>query len=215
LGKQNNSYQLKQNIMTTEISYEDQFERAISPAQAATLERYIKIFSVNGTAKRKEEYRKGERIHLIYYRDPDEPVEAILAENKLFPTIEIRERHRVGNYVRVDDSEYVDGVLLFKGISVFDRKGNEIYSSPIDAVTNLHNYEETHKYFYDDHNKKLYVFWYGTNGQFSFMMSYNPNHKAYLNEFKQDFRLEDLPGLPGFNWPEMEYYHHAEPVVPG
>ncbi|MDQ1162535.1 hypothetical protein QE422_002903 [Chryseobacterium sp. SORGH_AS 447] len=198
----------------TEISYEDEFERAISPAQAATLDRYIKVFSVNGMAKKKEEYRKGERIHLIYYRDPDDPVEAILADYKLFPTIEIRERHRAGNYIRVDDFEYADGILWAKGISVFDHKGNEIYSSPIDAVTNRHDYDETNKYFYNDHNKKLYVFWYGTNGQFSCMMSYNPNHNPYLNEFKQDFRLEDLPGLPDFNWPEMEYYHHAEPVVP-
>lgn len=202
-------------MTATEISYEDQFERAISPAQAAILERYIKVFSVNGMAKRKEEYREGEGIHLIYYRDPDEPVEAILADYKLFPTIEIRERHRVGNDMRVDDFNYEDGVLWAKGISVFDHNGNEIYSRPVDAVTNRHDYEETNKYFYNDNHKKLYVFWYGTNGQFSFMMSYNPNHDNYLNEFKQDFRLEDLPGLPDFNWPEMEYYHHAEPVVPG
>lgn len=200
--------------MATSISYENEFEKAITLTQMGNMENYIKVFSVNGLVKRKEEYKKGELIYLIYYKDTNESITNILSENHSIPTVEIRERQIVGNYTQVNESEYVDGVLLFKGISVFDNKGNEIYTSPIDAMTNQHDYEETNKYFYDNNNKKLYTFWYGTNGQFSNMMSYNPNHSVYLNEFKQEFLLEDLPGLVDFDWSNMGYYHNANPIIP-
>ncbi|AYN00618.1 hypothetical protein [Chryseobacterium sp. 3008163] len=200
--------------MATSISYENEFEKAITLTQMDNMENYIKVFSVNGLVKRKEEYKKGELIYLIYYKDTNESIANILSENNSIRTIEIRERQVVGNYVQVNESEYVDGVLLFKGISVLDSNSNEIYTSPIDAITNQHDYEETNKYFYDNNNKKLYIFWYGTNGQFSNMMSYNPNHNVYLNEFKQEFLLEDLPGLVDFDWSSMDYYHNANPIIP-
>ncbi|GEN75985.1 hypothetical protein [Chryseobacterium hagamense] len=200
--------------MATSISYENEFEKAITLTQMDNMENYIKVFSVDGLVKRKEEHKKGELIYLIYYKDTNESIANILSENNSIRTIEIRERQVVGSYVQVNESEYVDGVLSFRGISVFDSNGNEIYTSPIDVTTNQHDYEETNKYFYDDNNKKLYIFWYGTNGQFSNMMSYNPNHSVYLNEFKQEFLLEDLPGLVDFDWASMGYYHSANPIIP-
>lgn len=200
--------------MATIISYENEFEKAITLVQMGNMENYIKVFSVNGLFKRKEEYKKGELISLIYYKDTNESIADILSENNSIRTVEIRERQVVGNYIQVNESEYVDGGLLSKGISVFDSNSNEIYTSPIDAITNQHDYEETNKYFYDNNNKKLYIFWYGTNGQFSNMMSYNPNHSAYLNEFKQEFLLEDFPRLVDFDWSSMGYYHNANPIIP-
>lgn len=200
--------------METDISYENEFEKAIIPDQMDVMGNYIKVFSVNNLAKRKEEYRKGELIHLIYYKDSDESISNILSENNSIQSLEIRERQIIGNYIQVNESDYFNGVLEFKGISVFDSNGNEIYTGLIDAATNQHNYEETTKYFYDDNNQKLYSFWYGTTGEFSFLISYHPNHRKYFNEFKQDFRLEDFAKLEDFDWSGMDYYHHANPIIP-
>ena len=196
------------------ISYENEFEKSVSSEQANLLQNYIKVFSEDSLVKKKEEYKNGKIIHLIYYINPGETLTNILSDNQYVNSIEIRERQIIGNYTRIDGLEFFEGILQFKGISVLDFNGNEIYSSPVDPITNQHDYEETNKCFYDNNNEKLYVFWYGSNGQFSNMSSYNPKHKEYINEFKQSFRLEDLEDLEDFDWANLNYYHNAETIIP-
>nr|WP_315223702.1 hypothetical protein [uncultured Flavobacterium sp.] len=200
--------------MAVVISYENESEKSITSTQVSFLKKHIKVFSVDGLVKKKEEFKNGVIENLIYYKDSNESITTILSENQTISSIEIRERKFIGNFILIDHSDYYNGVLEFKDISVIDHNGNEIYSSPINIVSNLHDYEETNKYFYDDTGKKLYTFWYGTNGQFGHMQSHNPLHKDYINEFKHSFYLDELNTLEDFDWANMAYYHNAEPIIP-
>ncbi|WP_295795098.1 hypothetical protein [Mucilaginibacter sp.] len=201
--------------MATTISYENDLEQPITAVQKEQLDRYIKVTTVAGLVKIKEEFYKDAIVYLIYYKDPSELTNRILETYYSIPDVEIRERQAVGNYTLVNAEGYNRGILIFKGKVVFDQAGREIYSSPIDAISNIHNFEETNKYFYDPvTGEQMYVFWYGTNGALSSMDSYNPIHYAYINPFKDHFHPHELPTLKGLDWPNMTYFHAADPIIP-
>jgi len=201
--------------MAATISYENDLEQPITAVQMQQLDRYIKVTTVAGLVKIKEEFYKNAVVYLIYYKDPSELTNTILETYNSIPDVEIRERQAEGNYTLVNAESYDRGILIFKGTVVFDQEGREIYSSPIDAISNVHHFDETNKYFYDPvTGEQMYVFWYGTNGALSSMNSYNPIHDAYINPFKDHFHPHELPTLKGLDWPNMTYFHAADPIIP-
>ncbi len=200
--------------MATIITFENDLEKEVAIEQVSTLNKYIKVTSIDGLVKKKEEFDGDKISYLIYYLANDESVSNILNIYAHIPIIETRVRTYVEEYIVENDEEYRNGHLEFKGKTVLDKNGNIIFSSPIDAITNKADNVETNKYYYDLANNKLYTFWYGDNGELSNMDSLNPIHKSYINEFKQSFLPEELPDLEGLDWANMTYYYHVEPAVP-
>jgi len=197
---------MQKDEMRFEIKYEDEFERPIDLNDIDFLKTYIKVYNKDGFAKKKEEYKCGEIIYIIYYLDVEDKVNDILAEHSNIASIEIRERQCIGDYTKIYHKEYSNGELLEDiAISVLDKSGREIYYS---------SDKEIRKFFYNSTGETLYEFWYYNKSPLSHMFSYNPLHREYINEFKQDFSLEEVKKLEGISWELMAYYHSAEPVIP-
>ncbi|MFA6152072.1 MAG: hypothetical protein WC716_12170 [Chitinophagaceae bacterium] len=187
-----------------DILYEDFFEDPLAPDRVEMPARYFKVYSINGLPKKKEEYKDGHIVMVVYYIAPDEILEEVLA---LFPEkMDIRVRNCIGEYMHTRSREFVKGELLFpESTWVKDRNGNEIYFSSGDG--------ETIKSYFDESGKELYVFWYRDNELVN-METCNPKHNGFNHEDQSFFSLEKMKALAGFDWAAMGYFHHAEPVIP-
>ena len=196
--------------MEFEIKYEDYFENEINLNQINSSEKYYKVYYKNGFVKKKVEYLNKEITRLIYYLDKTENLKDFLKENSEISSIEIIEIEKIREYSKLTHREYNDGIKYGNdGISVIDKNNKEIYYSSI-----ICNEEETNKYFYNENHEKIYTFWYYNKSTVSSIVTLNPKHREYINEFKHSFTAKEFMNLPSVDWKNMKYYHNAEPIIP-
>ena len=147
-----------------EISYTNKLDELITEQQIEHINKYHKIFSLNGVVKKSEEYNDKKLYEVIYHKDDGELDADILTEfNNLF--LELREKESVStNYSIISVRYYKDGVLLNHGRELYDNNNNEICSQFYDLTTNEPLYEDTEKNLYDENNEKILRFEYNENG---------------------------------------------------
>lgn len=147
-----------------EISYTNKLDELITEQQIEHINKYHKIFSLNGVVKKSEVYYDKKLYEVIYHKDDGELDADILTEfNNLF--LELREKESVStNYSIISVRYYKDGVLLNHGRELYDNNNNEICSQFYDLTTNEPLYEDTEKNLYDENNEKILRFEYNENG---------------------------------------------------
>lgn len=186
------------------IKYENEDEQLISVQQKDALSKYYKTYIINGLPKKKEFYKEGEIIDVIFYKET-ETVNQIFI---LYPDIisfDIRERTVVGNYFQVENKSYLNGVLKHLEVFIIDIHGNMIYSDERDISTGIIVTKESSKYYYINNDfSKFCTFYYKSNGEVLEM----------YNEFAIRIRWDHLPSYFDGEWQNMTYYHNTTPLTP-
>jgi hypothetical protein len=190
-----------------EISYTNQLDELITEQQIEYINKYHKIFSLNGVVKKSEVYSNKKLYTVIYHKDDGELDADIIGEfSNLF--LELREKESVfANYSIISVRYYKDGVLYNNGRELYDNNNNEICSQFYDLTTNEPLYEDTEKYLYDENNEKILRFEYNENGTLKCVWGDLVLQNADYNV--ETIYLEDIP----FYFPDLlsnnPYYTNA------
>ncbi len=163
------------------------FDETIYEHQAARLDSYYKIYSLNGKIKQKERFQNGQLQLMTYYKEANEVHHEIMDEffsSGMYISIVGRESI-IGGYVLEKGFDYDEnGALYVKRNELFDVNGNIIaFDYTKDLITNIPEFEKTRKYFYNPAVNPDYHL---------FSCSYDENTNGKLLEiFYNNYHLND------------------------
>lgn len=199
--------------MTADITFENEFEKAITSDEAERSLHFHKVFTDNAGISRKEEYKNNLLLSVIHYLKADDDEKLILSELvNHYPVLdwfEIRTIEQIGAYRKeiqrflLTTGAYEDFqiTLLLNGggLLIFERR-DEI----VDEVAHL----EIRKYYYDPASKQeKFEFIYNPDGHLSSMRGSESPFVAENDYLIADSEIEFF--FPGF-LSENPYYQNAD-----
>ncbi|MGN7866995.1 hypothetical protein [Chryseobacterium sp. 22458] len=199
--------------MTADITFENEFEKAITSDEAAINLHFHKVFTVNAEVFRKEEYKNNILISVIHYLKADDNEQLILSELvNHYPDLdwfEIRIIEQIGVYRKeiqrflLSTGAYEDfQITLLRnedGLPIFERE---------DEIVDERSHSGTRKYYYDPLSKQeKFEFIYKPDGHLSSMRGSEPPFVAENDYSIKYCEIEFF--FPGF-LSENPYYQNAD-----
>ncbi len=188
------------------IKYTNDLYEEVSFQEAQQLDIYNEIVE-DDNKNLVNTYKNGKLINTNYSITSYEEMDELLRSN---PYASFSVYSFVNNYSVYDMLDYLDNQVKSKIKIVNDNSGNTICFQKYDPKTELPNYLDTDKSYYDASGLEIYKFVYNADGScFSI-------DRVQLIEPGSEFMAKNI-GTDhdiNFTWKGFEYYQNAEPLIP-